>query len=67
MAILAIGRYVLTYLADLQWCHVAPLRESGIFGPKPSQAAQLNPALTLTLPLTLPLSLPLTPTLAGGS
>merc|ERR1740124_1203504 len=30
--------YVLTYLADLQWCHVAPLRERGVFGPKPSQA-----------------------------
>ena len=60
---------MLTYLADLQWCHVAPLRESGIFGPKPSQAAQLIPALTLTLPLILPLPLPLplTPTLAGGS
>ena len=53
MATLAIGRYVLTYLADLQWCHVAPLRERGIFGPKPSQAAQptLTPTLTLTLTL----------------
>ena len=37
-------RYVLTYLADLQWCHVAPLRENGVFGPKPSQASQPNPA-----------------------
>ena len=37
-------RYVLTYLADLQWCHVAPLRENGVFGPKPSQASQPNSA-----------------------
>ena len=24
--------YVLTYLPDLQWCHVAPLRQNGVFG-----------------------------------
>jgi hypothetical protein len=25
-------RYVLTYLPDLQWCHVAPLEQRGKFG-----------------------------------
>ena len=41
---------------------MAPLREIGIFGPKPSQAAQPTPALipTLTLALTLTLSPTLT-------
>ena len=24
-------RYVLTYLPDLQWCHVAPLERRGVF------------------------------------
>ena len=24
--------YVLTYLPDLQWCHVAPLEKRGVFG-----------------------------------
>ena len=24
-------RYVLTYLPDLQWCHVAPLEQRGLF------------------------------------
>ncbi|GMI05761.1 hypothetical protein TrRE_jg4644 [Triparma retinervis] len=26
--------YVLTFLPDLQWCHLAPLREVGVFGSK---------------------------------
>ena len=28
--------YVLTFLPDLQWCHVAPLERRGVFGDKPS-------------------------------
>ena len=28
--------YVLTYLPDLQWCHVAPLEKRGVFTEKPS-------------------------------
>ena len=28
--------YVLTYLPDLQWCHVAPLERRGVFTEKPS-------------------------------
>lgn len=28
--------YVLTYLPDLQWCHVAPLEARGTFSSKPA-------------------------------
>ena len=42
---------------------MAPLREIGIFGPKPSQAAQPTPALIPTLTLALALTLTLTLTL----
>ena len=28
--------YVLTYLPDLQWCHVAPLEPRGVFGTRPA-------------------------------
>ena len=28
--------YVLTYLPDLQWCHVAPLEQRGVFTDRPA-------------------------------
>ena len=34
-------RYVLTFLPDLQWCHVAPLERRGVFGDKPSPGGHL--------------------------
>jgi hypothetical protein len=30
--------YVLTYLPDLQWCHLAPMYKSGVFGEKAKQS-----------------------------
>ena len=33
--------YVLTYLPDLQWCHVGPLERRGTFGEKPSPLGHL--------------------------
>lgn len=32
--------YVLTYLPDLQWCHVAPLEKRGVFGSSSSSAGR---------------------------
>ena len=36
-------RYVLTYLPDLQWCHVAPLERRGVFGRTTSRRAATWP------------------------
>ena len=33
--------YVLTYLPDLQWCHVAPLERRGLLGPNPSASGHV--------------------------
>lgn len=30
--------YVLTYLPDLQWCHLAPMRKVGVWGPEKPKA-----------------------------
>ena len=33
--------YVLTYLPDLQWCHLAPLERRGTFGERPSPSGHV--------------------------
>ena len=34
--------YVLTFLPDLQWCHLAPLREVGVFGSKVRRGGEMQ-------------------------
>ena len=34
--------YVLTYLPDLQWCHVAPLEQRGVFDAAPNPSGQVS-------------------------
>jgi len=38
--------YVLTYLPDLQWCHVAPLEQRGIFTSKPAPCGHVGEGRT---------------------
>ena len=38
--------YVLTYLPDLQWCHVAPLEKRGTFTAKPSPTGHVSERYT---------------------
>ena len=35
--------YVLTFIADLQWVHLIPLRKMGVFGPESSEEARGRP------------------------
>ncbi len=41
LVVCRLARYVLTYLPDLQWCHVAPLERRGTFGEKSSPAGHV--------------------------